>query len=281
MPSCFKSTEGLRDKKKESLSFEANHPSIKTSGFQINHYICGMKIRPDIHFFSQLHRAWAPLIDPDRISFSALPKQIEQFVQQGAACILVGGSHLATDHVTKTIQLIKRVTQLPVVLFPGPGMSLSSEADGLLFLSLLSGRNAELIIGQQVQTAYRVAQSGLDVLGTAYLLVDGGKMTTAHYVSQTMPLPSDKPELAASTALAAKFMGFPICFLDAGSGASQPVPANLIRAVRDAHGGPLLVGGGIRSRAAMEQAWNAGANLLVVGTLFEEQNPELNAWPLT
>lgn len=240
-----------------------------------------MKIRPDIHFFTQLQRAWAPLIDPDRVSFEALPLHIEQFIKQGAACVFVGGSHLATDHVSKTIQHIKRICELPVVLFPGPGMAVSADADGLLFLSLLSGRNAELIIGQQVQTAYRVAQSGLEVLGTAYLLVDGGKMTTAHYISQTMPLPADKPELAASTALAAKFMGFPLCFLDSGSGAMQPVPANLIRAVRAAHGGPLIVGGGIRRKEEMEQAWNAGANLVVVGTLFEEQNPAADRWPLT
>lgn len=240
-----------------------------------------MKIRPDIHFFSRLQKAWSPLIDPDRVSLSALPRQVKQFAERGAACVLVGGSHLATDQITQTVQLIKTSCDLPVVLFPGPGMAISPEADGILFLSLLSGRNADLIIGQQVQSAYRVAQSGAEVLGTAYLLVDGGKMTTAHYVSQTMPLPSDKPELAGSTALAAKFMGFPMCFLDAGSGAANPVPGDLIRAVRHAHDGPLLVGGGIRSQKSMEEAWDAGANLVVVGTLFEKQTPEPGSWPLT
>lgn len=237
-----------------------------------------MTPRSDIQFYRSLQKAWALLVDPDRIELEQLPLFISEVEKAGAGFILVGGSHMSTERLSETVKAVKSACSLPVVLFPGPGMSLCSEADGILFLSLLSGRNPELLIGTQVQTAMRVYHAGLEAVGTAYMLVDGGKMTTAHYVSQSLPLPADKPEIAASTALAARFMGFPLCFLDAGSGAERPVSVEIIRSVKKMHGGPLIVGGGLCSREDMETAWHAGADIVVIGTLFEKSPELIREW---
>ena len=165
--------------------------------------------------------------------------------------------------------MLKKFSNLPVYLFPGNSIQLSKEADGILFLSLLSGRNAEFLIGQQVVAAPFLKQSGLDVLSTAYLMIDGGKLTTAHYMSNTLPIPNNKPEIAVNTAIAAEFMGFKCIYLDSGSGADKPVSVDVISAIKANVSLPIIVGGGINSIDKAKQVKLAGADMIVIGTAFE------------
>jgi putative glycerol-1-phosphate prenyltransferase len=163
-----------------------------------------------------------------------------------------------------------------VVLFPGSVTQLSAHVDAVLFLSLISGRNPELLIGQHVVAAPRIKALQLEAVPTGYLLIDGGKPTTASYISNTQPIPANKAGIAAATALAGELLGLRCIYIDAGSGAANPVPIEMIRAVREACSLPLIVGGGIRSRAQADAAYAAGADLLVIGTAIEEE-PEMIA----
>ncbi|MCB0813121.1 MAG: phosphoglycerol geranylgeranyltransferase [Flavobacteriales bacterium] len=168
---------------------------------------------------------------------------------------------------------VKDLSDRPVVLFPGSPAQLSGHADALLFLSLISGRNPELLIGHHVTSAPTVKALGLEAIPTGYLLVDGGRMTTAHYVSQTSPIPHDKPGIAAATALAGELLGLKAIYLDTGSGAPRTVAPDMVKAVRQAVDLPIIVGGGIRSTEQAQALCEAGADMLVVGTAFEE-DPE-------
>ncbi|MFN3343453.1 MAG: geranylgeranylglyceryl/heptaprenylglyceryl phosphate synthase, partial [Flavobacteriales bacterium] len=169
------------------------------------------------------------------------------------------------------IQSIKQITKLPVIIFPGDSSQISNEADGILLLSLISGRNPEYLIGQHVASASRLKQSKLQILPTGYLLIESGTVTTAQYVSNTVPLPSEKPEIAANTALAGELLGMKLIYMDAGSGAKRSITEECIMAVRDTISIPLIIGGGINSIEKANAAWNAGADMVVVGTLFEKQ----------
>lgn len=214
----------------------------------------------------------AVLIDPDT-ELEQIRKTLLYVNRAKVHYIFVGGSLMYRGNVDATIKLVKQHTDLPVVLFPGSEMQLSDRADALLFISLLSGRNPHLLIGKHVEAAPFIAQMKLEVLPTGYLLIDGGRITSASYISQTLPIPSDKPGIAAATALAGKYLGFKLMYLDAGSGAINPVSAEIIRAVKHHAGLPTIVGGGITSSQGVSEAWNAGANVVVVGNLLE-QDPE-------
>jgi len=170
--------------------------------------------------------------------------------------------------------MLKSKTSLPVVLFPGSAMQFAPNADGILFLSLISGRNPDFLIGQHVAVAPTVKQSGVEVIPTGYILIDGGSPTSVQYMSQTMPIPNTKPEIAVATAIAGELLGLKAIYLEAGSGAMVPVPAVLIQAVRKAITIPIIVGGGIRTREQYQSALDAGANLVVVGNGLEA-NPQL------
>lgn len=216
----------------------------------------------------------AVLIDPD---FGQDEARLERTVQNAcmarADLILVGGSLLTTTTCDRCVERVKQLSDRPVVLFPGSPAQLSRHADAVLFLSLISGRNPELLIGHHVTAAPTVKAMGIEAIPTGYLLVDGGKPTTVSYVSQTVPIPHDKPGIAAATALAGELLGLRTIYMDTGSGAEHPVSPAMVAAVREHVALPIIVGGGIRDAAQARALCAAGADVLVVGTAFEE-DPE-------
>lgn len=216
----------------------------------------------------------ALLVDPDKQAPSALRQTGLRAAEAGADLLLVGGSLLANDQLRESLEVLREACSLPLVLFPGRAWQVCDAADAILFLSLVSGRNPELLIGQQVHAAPLLAATGLEVIPTAYLLVDGGSVTSATYMSQTLPIPADKPDIAVATALAASFLGMRMVYLDTGSGAAETVRPAMVQAVKQATGLPLFVGGGIRTAAQATQAARAGADVVVVGTAFE-RDPDL------
>lgn len=217
----------------------------------------------------------AVLIDPD---FGTDEARLERTVQNAcmakADLIFVGGSLLTSAAFDRCVELVRRWSDRPVVLFPGSPSQLSRHADAVLFLSLISGRNPELLIGHHVTAAPTVKALGLEAIPTGYMLIDGGKATTVSYVSQTMPIPSDKPGIAAATALAGELLGLRTIYLDTGSGALRSATPEMVAAVSKHVGLPIIVGGGIRDASTARALCDAGADLLVVGTAFEE-DPEL------
>jgi putative glycerol-1-phosphate prenyltransferase len=215
------------------------------------------------------------LIDPDQgEAASMLERTVQNACMAKADILLVGGSLLTSDRFDAVVAQVKRLSDRPVVLFPGSATQVSGHADALLFLSLISGRNADLLIGQHVVAAPAIRSLGLETIPTGYLLVDGGRPTTASYISQTHPIPHDKPAIAAPTALAGELLGLRCMYLDTGSGAQRTVDPSMVMAVRKAVKVPLIVGGGIRTRDQVQALCEAGADMLVVGTAFE-QDPEL------
>lgn len=222
----------------------------------------------------QGRKAFAVLIDPDKVSLDTLPRFLEQAVAQRVDYFLVGGSLVTSSIMADVIALIKDQTGIPVVIFPGSNLHISPAADAILFLSLISGRNPEFLIGQHVVAAPILRKSGLAVLPTGYMLVDSGRQTTVSYISNTTPLPHDKPSVAACTAMAGEMLGLQLMYLDAGSGAQRPVPPEMIAAVRQSVAVPIVVGGGINTPQKAKMALDAGADLIVVGNGIE-QNPDL------
>ncbi len=212
----------------------------------------------------------ALLIDPDKASVDYLKKVCRAVNELGISYLFVGGSLIHAGSLDHTLKLIKEYTEVPTVIFPGSNLHISSEADAILLLSLVSGRNPDLLIGQHVTAAPLLKRSGLEVISTAYMLVDGGKPTTVSYISGTQPLPADKPELAACTALAAQYMGSNCAFMDAGSGAETPVSPEMIHAVSEQLNIPLIIGGGIRTPDQVADSFNAGADIVVIGSAAEE-----------
>jgi geranylgeranylglyceryl phosphate synthase family protein len=221
---------------------------------------------------------FAVLVDPDETAPDQAPRLAERALDSGVDALFVGGSLVTGEDLGGVLEGLRRglgpgPDRPPLVLFPGSPEQIHPAADALLLLSLISGRNPELLIGQHVQAAHRLRRSGLELLPTGYLLVDGGAPTTVSYVSNTRPLPRDKPGIAAATALAGEQLGLRLCYLDAGSGARQPVPPALIAAVRAAIDRPLIVGGGIREPEQAAAAVAAGADWVVVGNALE-RDPE-------
>jgi putative glycerol-1-phosphate prenyltransferase len=216
------------------------------------------------------------LLDPDRFrpqDWQPLLPDLDRGPVQG---FLVGGSLQTTTAYQDTLDWLAEFVNLPVVLFPGSMLQVSPKADALLLLSLISGRNPEYLIGQHVQAAVSLRNAGLTLLPTGYMLVDGGKATTAHYITQTQPIPADKPDIAAVTALAGSQLGLKVIYLDCGSGALHPVPTAMVEAVRQVVDGPLVVGGGVRTPQQALALRQAGADWVVMGSVFEE-NP-VKAW---
>jgi geranylgeranylglyceryl phosphate synthase family protein len=222
-------------------------------------------------------KALAVLLDPDDFEPMRL-RQLLQLAQQHAIdFFLVGGSLVLTEHQAALIALLKaEAPQVPVLLFPSHALHVDPAADGILLLSLISGRNPDFLIGQHVVAAPRLRQSGLQLLPTGYMLVDSGRPTTASYISGTAPLPHDKPGIAAATAMAGEQLGLRLMYLDGGSGAQHPVSAAMIRAVRQAVDTPLIVGGGLNTGEKVAAALAAGADMVVVGNHIE-RNPDFLA----
>ena len=216
----------------------------------------------------------AVLLDPDKTGSSGMVESIKKLHALGPDFFFVGGSLITGNSFHILVEAIKGHSDIPLILFPGSNLYLHQDADGILFLSLISGRNPEFLIGQHVVAAPLLKDSGLEILPTGYMLVDGGKPTTVSYISNTQPIPADKAEIAASTAMAGEMLGLQLLYLDAGSGAQNPVPVEMISAVHKASFLPLLAGGGIRSGQQAKEAWNAGADCLVIGNILET-NPGL------
>ena len=210
--------------------------------------------------------AW--LVDPEKeIDIS----QFGWIKDSGLDLILVGGSGSAIQHFEKTIRTLKKIAgEIPVCIFPGSYLQLSTKADAIFFMSLISGRNPEFLISHQVQAATEVKKSGLEVLPTGYILVNNGELLSVHAVSQTLPLSNENPELVKATALAGKFLGMRFFFLDAGSGAAYPVSPKVISAVKEATKCPMIVGGGLTTTEKVKAAFEAGADLVVVGNSIEK-----------
>jgi phosphoglycerol geranylgeranyltransferase len=219
----------------------------------------------------QGEKRFAVLLDPDKIpSGEELYNWLNEIEQSGATDILIGGSHLSKGNTKELVKNAKKQTSLPVVLFPGSPEQVTEHADVLLFLSLVSGRNADLLIGRHVEAAPLIMAMDIETVATAYLLVGDGPLTTAAYITQTLPIPSAKPELAVATASAAVLLGMQAVYLDAGSGAANSIPTEVVSAVSNAVEVPIIVGGGIRDFEGMERAWAAGADLVVLGTVLEK-----------
>ena len=219
----------------------------------------------------QNDKRFAVLLDPDKIpTGEELYNWLNEIEQSGATDILIGGSHLSKGNTEELVKNAKKQTSLPVVLFPGSPEQVTEHADVLLFLSLVSGRNADLLIGRHVEAAPLIMAMDIETIATAYLLVGDGPLTTAAYITQTLPIPSAKPELAVATASAAVLLGMQAIYLDAGSGAANSIPTEVVSAVSNAVDVPIIVGGGIRDFEGMERVWAAGADLVVLGTVLEK-----------
>jgi len=209
------------------------------------------------------------LIDPDKQSPSELAVFAKACEEQDADGLLVGGSLLFNDHFDRVVEAIKKAVRIPVILFPGSGRQLSRHADAVLFMSLISGRNAHFLIGEQVASAPLVRALGLEPISMGYMLVESGATTSAEFMSDTRPLPRNKPEIAAAHALAAEFLGMKCVYLEAGSGAENSVPETVIAAVRRAVSIPILVGGGIRTPDEAGRKVRSGASFVVTGNALE------------
>jgi phosphoglycerol geranylgeranyltransferase len=215
-------------------------------------------------------KSFAVLVDPDKVSPQKIEEIATKAVEAGVDYLLVGGSLVVTNHLDEVVQQFRKECDLPIILFPGSPSQLSSYADALLYLSLISGRNAELLIGQHVISAPVVKQSGLEIMSTGYMVIDGGAPTTVSYISNANPIPADKNEIAVCTALAGEMLGMKLIYMDSGSGAKRPVHESMIAAVAQQVRIPIFVGGGITDPEKAYINCKAGADLIVVGNAIEK-----------
>ena len=227
-----------------------------------------------IDLFQKQQKQMAVLIDPDKQSDNQHEKIANIAQNAGTDFFFVGGSLLTSDSLYHCIRTLKENSDIPVVLFPGNTYQVSRNADAMLFLSLISGRNPDMLIGMHVIAAPYIKLSGIETMPTGYMLIDSGKPTSVSYMSNSFPIPNDKKDIAACTAMAGEMLGLRLIFMDAGSGAETPVLPGMIRFVKDSIDVPLLVGGGIRTAKAAKESLQAGADIIVVGNRFEEK-PEL------
>jgi len=214
----------------------------------------------------------AILLDPDKIELKDLDQLIEKIKQSPATHIFVGGSIVQNNILEELIFSLKQKTSLPVILFPGDPSQISPKADGILFLSLLSGRNPDYLIEYQVQAAPILKKTNLEVISTGYILIESGNETAVARVSKTKPLDRENLDLVLATALAGEMLGNQLIYLEAGSGAKQPVPTEMIELVTQNVRIPVIVGGGIVDLHGIQKAYKAGADLVVIGTAFENNS---------
>ncbi|MDR1678896.1 MAG: geranylgeranylglyceryl/heptaprenylglyceryl phosphate synthase [Prevotellaceae bacterium] len=231
-------------------------------------------------FYKQIQAAatagkklFAVLVDPDKCAGNSLPHFAELACTTRPDFIFIGGS-LTAESTDKAIAIIKQHCDIPVILFPGSAAQFSPVADAILYLSLISGRNADFLIGQHVLSAPFIRHSGIETISTGYMLIESASVTAVEYMSNTRPIPRDKPDIAVATAIAGELLGNRLIYLEAGSGASLPIPAEVISAVKKNISVPLIVGGGLRSESDIRNALGAGADIIVVGNMLEKQ-PEM------
>jgi phosphoglycerol geranylgeranyltransferase len=218
--------------------------------------------------FTGVKNGLAVLVDPDKFDADTTAVFLRN-LPVNTSMIFVGGSTVAEGMTEKLIEQMKLFTAKPILLFPGDVSQIAQNADGLLFLSLVSGRNPEYLIGQQIKSVPQLEQSSLEVISTAYILIDGGNISAVARITGTQPMSQDDVLAIVHTAKAAAYMGMKLVYLEAGSGALNPVRPEIISEVKKAISVPLLVGGGIRTESQKQAAYDAGADMVVMGTIFE------------
>lgn len=219
-------------------------------------------------------KIFALLLDPDKCDAKHLETLLPIARESNVNVILVGGSFVKND-IGSFVASIKKLSAIPVILFPGNATHFCSEADAILLLSLISGRNADFLIGNHVLASNAIKKSSLEIISTGYILIDGGVQTSVQYMSNTMPIPSNKIDIAVATALAGEQLGMKMIYLEGGSGAKNPVPIEMIKAVRSEISVPLIVGGGLKNPERVKAAWDAGADIVVVGNALEKDIEKL------
>ncbi len=218
-------------------------------------------------------KLFALLMDPDNYSLAEAEKMAGLAQKSGVDFLLVGGS-LLSNNITGFIDILKSNSDIPVVLFPGSTFQLAENADAMLFLSLISGRNPELLIGNHVIAAPLLKKMKLEVIPTGYILVDGGKTTSVQYMSHTTPIPADKPDIVKATAMAGEMLGMKVLYIEAGSGASNVFSPEILKDISTHIDIPIIYGGGIKSPEQLKHQMESGVDMLVVGNSIEK-NPEL------
>jgi len=213
----------------------------------------------------------AILIDPDKFEEIKVSEFIQK-IPKNTTHIFVGGSSVETGRTCAVVKAIKNISELPTILFPGDHSQISTHADALLFLSLISGRNPEFLIEQQVRSVEKIRSTNLEIIPTGYILIDGGRETSVQKVSNTIPLAQNDIQQIVNTALAGQYSGKKLIYLEAGSGAKFPVSTEIIKAVKNELSIPLIVGGGIRSYEQLKMTYDTGADLVVIGTAFENDS---------
>jgi len=216
--------------------------------------------------------AYLILLDPDKLSVTKIAPFIRQCEKSGVDGFLIGGSLMLSGDLDSFIENVKVETSLPLIIFPGSINQISSFADAILFLSVISGRNSEHLIGKHVTASPLIKRANIEPISTGYILVESGVTTTAVYMSGSLPVPRNKPEIAAATALAGEYLGMKLIYLEAGSGAQNSVPDEMVKAVSEECSVPIIVGGGIRTPQAARQKVENGASIIVTGNFFEDEN---------
>jgi len=214
----------------------------------------------------------AVLLDPDKTPLQQIPKLVALINKANVNFIFIGGSLLQVNHFEEFVKTVKKISKIPVLLFPGNALQISDYADGILFLSLISGRNPEFLIGNHVIAAPILKNTNLEIIPTSYLLIENGSMTSVEYMSNTKPIPKNKTDLAIATALAGEMLGHQLIYLEAGSGAKSSVPIEMIKNISLNCKSPIIVGGGIKSKVQLNEVFNNGADIAVIGSSFEN-NP--------
>ena len=220
----------------------------------------------------QGQKKFVVLLDPDKVRMGNMDEILRLAIESKVDYFFIGGSLLVNDMLDQCLVAIKKQCHIPLILFPGNSLQLSFKADAILFLSLISGRNPELLIGNHVVSAPYLRMSPLEVISTGYMLIDGGVPTTVSYMSNTYPIPSNKDDIAVCTAMAGEMLGLKMMFMDAGSGAKTPVSESMIESVHGAISVPLIVGGGIRTPEKASANVRAGADVIVVGNAIEKDS---------
>jgi putative glycerol-1-phosphate prenyltransferase len=215
-------------------------------------------------------KSFAVLVDPDKVDEQKITELLDLTAEAKVDYLLVGGSLVISNHLDEVVKQIKKQCSIPVILFPGTPSQVTRFADALLYLSLISGRNPELLIGQHVISAPFVKQSGLEIISTGYMVIDGGAPTTVSYISNASPIPSNKNEIAMCTAMAGEMLGMKLIYMDAGSGAEWPITEAMIAGVANVIEVPLVVGGGITNPEKAYLNCKAGADVIVVGNAIEK-----------
>ena len=215
------------------------------------------------------------LIDPDKNSENNLEEKISKINNSGVDAIFVGGSLILDNNCEKRVELIKSISKVPVIFFPGGISQLNKHYDAMLFMSILSGRNSHYLIGEQVIAAPIVKDLGIEVIPTGYLLVDGGNNSSVQFMSGSNPIPIEKPDILIAHALAAQYLGKKLVYLESGSGAKNSIPNNLLKAVTKYIDVPIIVGGGIKTPESANEKVLAGASFVVIGSILEGNNTNI------